>query len=684
MDEKEQKKDEQPPQSVESEVKRWQKKIRAAKLKFEPDMTRMKEDMEFVHGIQWPRQESLNDDRYVANIVLREVNQKVASLYARNPQAEATSRDRMDFAVWDEKPETLIQAATGLMQGMPDPLAMAIVQDYMQGVQHRQLLKRVAKTLTLEYQIQVDRQEPDFKLQMKQLVRRVVCCGVGYVRISFSREGRVSINPNQTAVPLSVRATRLAQLSKDLEDGKFDSDDAKFQQIQTLSQSLSYGMQDPTQQRNENEKLIFEFPSATSIIVDPCCTILKGFVGAEWIAVEYIKHIDEIKATFNKDDISVGSGDSDARAYSVDGVATPPNVPSPTGQTDEGKHVAVWEVFNKLTRERFFLCDGYKDYLLAPEEPQPCIQRFWPIISLTFNDTETVPGLKSSIYPPSDVRLQRSTQIEWNRSRQRMTEHRTSNKPKYLTGAGWLADEDKEALREGYKPGTVIELRGLPAGSDVGKMLAPFQHSPLDPSLYTTDPLEKDLLLTTGSQQANLGPITNRGTATEATISEQSRISSVGSNVDDLDDCLTEMARTGGEMMLREMSIQTVQRDCGKGAVWPMADRDEYVERIHLQVAAASSGRPNKGLEIANFERLAPLLMQAGVNPAFLVKEGVKRLDDRLDVNEAFPLIPTGPVAPQQGGPPEGQQAPAASNETSMGPPQPLPVPTDATTQNPS
>jgi len=62
---------------------------------------------------------------------------------------------------------------------------------------------------------------------------------------------------------------------------------------------------------------------------------------------------------------------------------------------------------------------------------------------------------------------------------------------------------------------------------------------------------------------------------------------------------------------------------------------------------------------------MASLLLQAGSNPHFLIREGVKRLDDRLSLEEAFPMA-GGPLAL----PP--QQPVAAAPATAVGPSQPL------------
>ncbi len=170
------------------------------------------------------------------------------------------------------------------------------------------------------------------------------------------------------------------------------------------------------------------------------------------------------------------------------------------------------------------------------------------------------------------------------------------------------------------------------------KLVVPFQHAAIDPSLYDTAPLQQDILLAVGSQEANLGPLSG-ATATEASISEQSRMTTTTSNVDDLDDLLSDLARAGGEVLMRECSVEVVKRIVGPGAVWPQ-NAEDFINEIYLEIVAASSGRPNKAMEIANFERVVPFLIQAGANPQFIVREALKRLDDRIDPQDALPLLP--------------------------------------------
>jgi hypothetical protein len=50
-----------------------------------------------------------------------------------------------------------------------------------------------------------------------------------------------------------------------------------------------------------------------------------------------------------------------------------------------------------------------------------------------------------------------------------------------------------------------------------------------------------------------------------------------------------------------------------------------------------SSGRPNKAIELQNFERVSPTLLQIpGIDPTWLAKEAIRRMDDRLDITDAM------------------------------------------------
>src|SRR5262245_63212891 len=72
-------------------VSRWQSRVKRAKRHWRAPFKRMRENMEFVEGKQWPATQTLQtrDDRYVANICIRHVLQRTAELYPNNPTMQA-------------------------------------------------------------------------------------------------------------------------------------------------------------------------------------------------------------------------------------------------------------------------------------------------------------------------------------------------------------------------------------------------------------------------------------------------------------------------------------------------------------------------------------------------------------------------------------------------------------------
>src|SRR5271157_187559 len=643
-------------------VKLWTSRIKRAKQYFEEDFKRMKENMEFAAGLQWDGQEQMNDDRYVANFITHQTNQKVASLYARDPKAISRRRKRLDYQLWDGKIETLQGAAMAMQQsmmgGFVTPQAMQaqqVLADFQKGQQWEQLCEKVGKTIDTIYQYECDTQQPSFKYQMKQLVRRTVVTGVGFVRMSFIRDGDRTIASETESDSIQMRVKRAKLILSEIADDQIQEDDPRIEQARLLLQGL---MGESTVAINNNlqESIEFDFPSATSIIVDPKCRSLKGFIGAEWIAQQYMMPLETANAYFETN-IKTGG---ELIEYSEQGM----ELKKPL--TDQPKDVArkpmgcFWELFDLTNKTKFVICDGWKQYVEPPASPMPTLRRFWPIFTLTFNDIEVEGGQKVRIYPPSDVQLLKPMQKERNRERQELRGHRKSNKPFYGVAKGGiqLTDADKDKLAN-HENSEVIEFEGVPAGTDINKAIGIFQHAPIDANVYNTDPYDQDAQLAVGSNQIQQQKPIRHVAATPAVIQEQARISDVNSNVDDLDDLLTELAFCGGEIILQEYSPQTAQRIAGIGAVLPEQNKQDFLNAIFLDHVAASSGRPNKAVEVANAQQLLPIFFQFGANPWACIQYLCKVLDSNIDPADFAPMIPPTP----QGQPGQQQQPKQGLNQ---------------------
>ncbi len=635
----------------------WCKRIRSAKSKYKDDFKRMRENMKFAAGLQWPGQKKMDDARYKANWINQAVNNKVASLYAKNPTVEYQRRPRLDFQIYNGRLESLQPVVMKAMSGIPLQLPeIALMMDFQHGMAQRDLIDRIGKTLEILFQYQMDEQteeEGEFKIQMKQLVRRVITCGVGYCRVSFARDIDSTLSSWGAGTEMVNKTKFALNLMEQLQDGKIEDTNPKVQQLNSLLAGLQFDLVDQMRDPEVKERLVFDFIPSTKVIVDPKCRMLKGFVGADWIAQEFILPIADVNALFEVD-IKVGQ----LKQYNPDGSEkTNSSAPSSESKLERDPICCLWEVMNKKTGEHFYVVDGFKDWVQEPQPLQPCVRGFWPIVALTFNDVEMEEDLPVTIYPPSDVDLLRDSQKEWNRSRNELKKHRKANAPGYLASKGMLTDNDKSNL-ENAESNSVVELEGVPLGTALEKVIIPRANVQIQAALYDTGPQLQDRQMVTGENATPQIP-TKRASATGETIAEQKAISVTGSNIDDQDDFLSGVARIGGELLLKMMQKETVIRIVG-GGVWPETNtgRSEYLNQIFLVTKAASSGRPNKVLDINNWKVMAPLLMQAGANPQFMVRESLRRLDDQLDPEQAFPLVPPmmGNQLPQGGQHQPGEQ----------------------------
>lgn len=615
-------------------VKRWLSDVAAARKHWEPDFKRMRRNMEFANGKQWPNQKE-QDDRFMVNLVQRVLKSTVAALYAKNPTVVMTRRKKLDFTIWDGRPESVVQAQQAIMQAQQgaadmDPAqapalqamvqqSMALLQDVKQGIDKRTMLDKIGKTLVLCTEYYMDESEPGFKLQMKQMMRRARTTGVGYVRLGFQRAMELSPQQDAKIADMAERLAKIGQLTADIQDGEVDPMAAEAEELRLATQAIQ---NEPEQIVREG--LVFGFPHSTRLIPSISTEKLMGWVGADWVAEEIILPVNRVKEVYGVD-----LGKAYTAYRPVEG--SPMNGEMRRIAPRDGAMACVWHIYDKSTGMQLVVCEGYPDFLREPGSPDVFIEQFFPFFAVTFNDMED----EGKLFPKSDVELLTHVQKEYNRSKEALRQHRIANRPLYLTPQGSMEDEEKKSLA-GYPAHAVIELNGLEKGRPASDLLAPVQKIGVDPNLYETNSLFEDMQRVSGNSEANLGG-TGNGTATESSIAENSRQGSIGLDSDDLDDMLTSLFRAAGSVLMTELDEATVKEIVGPGAVWPQLSRADVAKEIWLEVKAGSSGRPNQARDAATFERLYPLLVQVpGISPRWLAERAVRIADDDADVEDAI------------------------------------------------
>lgn len=615
----------QPPDTARAAlVKRWIAAIEDAKKHWAPDFARMRKNMAFASGEQWPGQ-TKDDDRYQVNFVQRMLKASVSSMYAKNPTVVAKRRPRMDFTIWDGKIETLqgatqVLAQAGMTGVPPDQEAMALLADVQQGVEKRAMMDKLGKTLEILCRYFIDELEPDFKAQMKQMVRRTRTTGVGYIEVGFQRQMELTDDQSSRIYDMSEQLAAIGRMQADIQDGEVDPDASSAEELRLAIQAI--------QQQPEvivREGVIWHFPQSTRIIPAPETQKLIGWVGCPWLAKEIILTPDRVKEVYGVDP---------AKGYT----AYKPDLGKPQGASRAKARVktdkslcCVWHIFDKSTGLEYVVMDGYPDFLQEPAAPAVLVEQFFPIYALTLNEVED----EDRLFPASDVENIKHIQKEYNRVKEAMRQHRIANRPLYLTPSGQF-DEGEEKNLASHAAHDVIEVKALRDGVKVTDLLAPVQKIGVDPNLYETEGLFRDLSRVTGFQEANLGGTSN-GTATESSIAQGSLQGSTGLDADDLDEMLSRVMRAAGQIMLTELSIETVKEIAGDGAVWPQASRLDVMKEIGLEVKAGSSGRPNQAQDAARLERMYPLLIQVpGISPRWLAELAIGIADDDVDLSDAI------------------------------------------------
>lgn len=670
----------EPSESEKALVTEWLGEIHRAKKYHKKAFEQMEKNQYFaMFGADRAWIEGKN---YTVALANRHINLAVARLYARDPQAEAKSKRKLRFPGWDGREDTLQAALDGA--GMGDPNATQLVQTIIQGRMEEEQIDQMGKTLEILWSYFTSQQTNGFRMQMKAGVRRAKVCKVAYIKLAYQR----TLTPRpETSAELEDCTSQIAVLERLLHENAeepMDETSARLEELKTLMAQL---------QSPENmviqEGPVFDFPRSNKVIIDPECVHLKTLTGARYVATEFDLTKDQIEEIYgvDLDDVSSMPSADDVDVGAKTDASAQPMQQSQKKSKDT--RYAVYEIQDKRNNQFLTVCDGYHGYLKPPGEPEVAISRFFTIFPIVFNECES----DTELYPRSDVELLWDTAMEYNRARQGLREHRRANRPKYAVQAGVLTDVDKSNIAS-HESQAVFEIQALQPGQKIEDIFQRFPMIGIDPNQYEVQQLFGDIERIVGTQSADFGT-SGKETATHASIVQQGQATTLEDNIDDLDEVLSTLAKSTGELMLLNMSKQAVVEIAGPGAVWPETQptRQDIAKDLYLDIKAGSSGRPNKAAELANIERAAPFLMQIpGVNMTPLALRYAQLLD--IDVDDflakglpsatainammakaqlAPPQQAGGPNAPTNQGPQGAANAPGAP--TPEGPQPGMPAP---------
>ncbi len=327
-------------------------------------------------------------------------------------------------------------------------------------------------------------------------------------------------------------------------------------------------------------------------------------------------------------------------------------IKSVSGKEAQQNFIRVREVWDKAQLTVYTFADGCKEYCRDPYSPNKLGERWYPYFRHGWN------LLDGSVQPLSDCALQTELQDEYNRTRTNYAEDREDTKPlKIIRKGGQLTPEDIDRIRKAPRNSWVpVEGQGgRPLSDDVAEL----KGASLDPTLYDTSQIRADMEMVAGRGDADAGSISEAKTATEAEILAQGLMTRSEERQDSNEDLITEMAQYAAEIALQQLSPEQVQRIAGPTAIWPELSKEDVFDLVTIEIRAGSSGKPNKNQEREQWLKLKPEIErtimavtqlraqgQTAVADAMvsLLKETLRRFDERLDLDALIPPMPQQPM----------------------------------------
>jgi hypothetical protein len=625
------------PEHVSALVKKWNERVNKAKTStYEKAFKRARECIQLAKD--GATQQWVDGKNVTVPLLNRHINTQVSVLYAKDPKVRAKRKKRLMHTVWDGTKKQLDDAQAAAMQAaqmgaqgvmdpntgapmQPDPQAMAIVQDAMQVNLYNTQVDLMGKTLEALFDHFMSEQSASYRSMFKAQVRRTKVVGWSWVKLGFQREMQPRPEGNEAAIDDATdQLAALTEMLQDKNEGdEYDDMSAEAAQLKyTLEQLQTAG------EIITREGPVLDFPRFNQIIVDPAVTHMKTLAGARWLAHEFMMSCEDVERIYKVD----LEGQYSGYTRMTDGSTN--RTEGPNDSEGKPRDCLVREIWDKELLQVFTIVDGHPDFVKPPAEPDVKISRFFTTFPLIFNEIEPDDDDTKPKFPPSDVWLAKDSQFEYNRARNGLREHRQQNRPFYGAAAGRLEKEDKAKLAA-HDSGEIIEILGMQPGEKLEDIVRAFMPAPIDPKLYDVEANYNDLLRTVGTQEADLGNPAGK-TATEVGIAENSRKSTVEDNVDDIDEMLSQLARAMGELMLLELSKDTVIEIVGPGAVWPdmPPSRADAAKELTLDIKAGSTGRPNKARDLQAMSTAWPIISAL---PGMPMMPLVEKLCDLLDID---------------------------------------------------
>ncbi len=453
------------------------------------------------------------------------------------------------------------------------------------------------------------------KRRARKAVRSALTTAIGWAKVSWQERTERDPVIQKQLNDLQDNLRRIARLQEEVEEGGGVDLDAKKLSIE---QQLA-GLQ------GRAEKIIarglaIDFVQSENLQVAPGTDIMD-YLDAPWLAERIPMRISDAAVTFPdvpleklrkatryspikpKDQAEREAPEGQVSAKDADSFQEAGTIPGHTSTDDD--YLVVWERWSLEDGLVYTSAEGMDCWLRQPAPPAIKADRYYGYFALAFIECD---GERS---PQSHVARSWKLQNEYNRTRTAYAVHRRRSRPAVLFDETEIDPENARKLETSASL-EFIGLKPTTLSKALADCFAPKPVSAIDPALYDTAAILRDLDRIWGIQEALQGSIEANKTATEAEIQQTGFQSRTGSNRDILEDWLGEIAHYTAMIAVQRLEPKDVLKLAGPDAVWPQLETPEELdELVDIEIRAGSSGKPNTRGEREAWSAVMPMIEKA-------------------------------------------------------------------------
>lgn len=596
-------------------AKKWGQRIAHARQHWDKFHKRVRHNRKTVAGFNWEADPKTKEFyRLRANLIQGTITAVLPAIYARNPEISAVPLYKADN------------------------------------------LKLFCKTLETVTNRHLER--ADLKGRAKASVRSALTSSYGIVKVMYQRDIkqdpiiRSRINDTQDNI------LEVERLLAEIQDPDQRNDlEAKKAELEQLMASLNEQVE-----VTAAEGLVIDRVLTENLIIDPGVCEFLDYRDADWHCQVIPMKKSQAEATYKLKLDKAKAYHDGMQSSAKDG-----RFASASASLDEVRQIAILEIWDKTTQRVYTMAEGCDYWLREPFSPPKAGERWFPFFLLPF---QVVDG---QFVAPSLVDLTERLQDEHNEARDRFNKHRDLCLP------GWVAGGDiNEKSIKRYSDSEIGEITIIDTeGKPLAQVIQPRQHPPIDPNVYDTSAVRYDWEQVTGLQDAARSTVVKPKTATEASILQQSLSGRVSEFRDQVEDWLQEIAQYAAQILLFELTPPQVERIMGPPDVqviqtggapmevqvkpydWPELSREQVFDMIEMKIRAGTTGAPDKLEQQEAWTKVLPIVqglvmqimqVQASGQDAEplinLLRETLKRFDERIEAEMFIPNKPAAPVLP--------------------------------------